>query len=47
MLLFTGIVLGILFNPVTGPATRNWIKDRLLGSGEDDFTYQGNNSPST
>ena len=47
MLLFTGIVLGILFNPVTGPATRNWIKDRLLGGGEDDFTYQGNNSPST
>ncbi len=47
MLLLTGITLGILFNPVTGPATRNWLKERLFGTGED-FTYQsGNSSPST
>lgn len=41
MLLITGIALGILFNPVTGPATRGWVKDRVFGS-DDDFTYQGN-----
>jgi hypothetical protein len=46
-LLITGIALGILFNPVTGPTTRNWVKDRLFGGGEDDFTYQGNNSTSS
>jgi hypothetical protein len=33
-LLFTGIVLGILFNPMTGPATREWLSDKILG-GED------------
>ena len=30
-LLLAGITLGILFNPVTGPATRQWIQDKLLG----------------
>lgn len=39
-LLFIGIVLGVLFNPVTGPQTRKWLTDRL-GGGDDDFTYQG------
>jgi hypothetical protein len=43
-LLIAGIALGILFNPVTGPQTRKWVADRLFGGGEDDFTYQGNNS---
>ena len=33
-LLITGIALGILFNPITGPATRQWISDKLLGGGE-------------
>lgn len=46
MLLLTGIALGILFNPMTGPATRNWLKDQLFGGGED-FTYQGGNSGSS
>jgi hypothetical protein len=41
-LLFVGIALGVLFNPVTGPATRKWLSDRLFGGG-DDFTYQGGN----
>jgi hypothetical protein len=36
-LLMAGIALGILFNPVTGPATRKWIADTMFGS--DDFTY--------
>ncbi len=40
MLLLTGIALGILFNPATGPQTRRWMKEQLLGS-DDDFTYQG------
>lgn len=30
-LLLTGITLGVLFNPATGPDTRRWIKDRILG----------------
>ena len=39
-LLLIGILLGILFNPLTGPKTRKWLSDRVLGGG-DDFTYQG------
>jgi hypothetical protein len=46
MLLIIGIALGILFNPVTGPQSRKWVADRVFGGGEDDFTYQGNNSGS-
>jgi hypothetical protein len=46
MFLFVGIVLGILFNPVTGPATREWLKG-LVGGSDEDFSYQGNNSPTT
>ncbi len=30
-LLLTGIVLGILFNPVTGPQTRRWLSNMVLG----------------
>ncbi len=33
MILLTGIVVGVLFNPVTGPATREWLKG-LVGGGE-------------
>lgn len=44
-LLFIGIALGILFNPITGPATRKWLSDRMFGGG-DDFTYQGGNGTS-
>ena len=39
-LLLLGIVLGILFNPLTGEATRKWLANRAFG-GADDFTYQG------
>jgi hypothetical protein len=35
-------VLAILFNPFTGPQTRKWLSEHLLGGG-DDFTYQGGN----
>jgi hypothetical protein len=43
MLLLAGITLGILFNPVTGPTTRRWLKDAILGP-SDDFTYSGSQS---
>ena len=33
-LLLTGIALGILFNPVTGPSTRRWLSDLVLGKDE-------------
>ena len=41
-LLLIGLLLAILFNPFTGPQTRKWLSERLLGGG-DDFTYQGGN----
>src|SRR5580765_8906543 len=46
-LLIAGITLGILFNPITGPATRKWVADAVFGG--DDFTYEGpsGDGPST
>jgi gas vesicle protein len=35
-LLVAGIALGLLFNPITGPETRKWVKE-LIGGGSDDF----------
>ena len=35
-MLVAGIALGLLFNPVTGPETRKWVKD-LISGGSDDF----------
>jgi len=35
-LLIAGIALGILFNPITGPETRRWLKD-MIGGGDDEF----------
>jgi hypothetical protein len=41
-LLLTGIVIGVLFNPVTGPATREWLKGLVgAGSGGGDFGESG------
>ena len=34
-LLIAGIALALLFNPVTGPETRKWVKD--MNGGSDDF----------
>jgi hypothetical protein len=43
-LLLTGIVIGVLFNPVTGPATREWLKG-LVGAGDSsDFAESGASS---
>src|SRR5918992_5047992 len=38
-LLLAGIVLGILFNPVTGPGTRRWLQETIFGQGEE-FEYR-------
>ncbi len=46
MLLISGIALGLLFNPVTGPATRNWLKEQISGSG-DEFTYGAESNSAT
>jgi hypothetical protein len=43
-LLLTGIVLGVLFNPVTGPQTREWLTDKLLGGEEDTSPGSSGNS---
>ena len=43
-LLLTGIVLGVLFNPVTGPQTREWLTDKLLGGEEDTSSGSSGNS---
>jgi hypothetical protein len=37
MLLLAGITAGILFNPMTGPATRKWLMDKLTGADEYDY----------
>jgi hypothetical protein len=42
-LLLAGITLGVLFNPATGPETRRWLKDKILGP-EQPFEYQSNES---
>jgi hypothetical protein len=39
-LLLAGIVLGILFNPMTGPEARRWLKDKIFGEDEE-FGYGG------
>jgi hypothetical protein len=48
-LVLTGIAIGVLFNPMTGPDTRRWLRDQMFG-GSNDFDYSappnssGNNS---
>ena len=42
-LLLTGIALGVLFNPVTGPGARRWLQDKVFGEGEE-FEYRQENS---
>ena len=40
----TGITLGLLFNPMTGPGTRRWVSEKIFGGGEDDYTFPQNDS---
>ena len=42
-ILMLGICLGILLNPITGPAVRRALARKLFGTGND-FVYQGNGS---
>lgn len=42
-ILLTGIALGVLFNPMTGPETRKWIREKILGP-EEPFEYQSGSS---
>jgi hypothetical protein len=48
-LLLAGIALGVLFNPATGPDTRRWLKDKLLGPEQpfDSYPSSEGNSAST
>ena len=39
MLLLAGITLGILFNPMTGPQTREWLMKKITGESTDDYSY--------
>jgi hypothetical protein len=38
-LLLAGIVIGLLYNPVTGPGLRQWLKDKAFGP-EETFDYE-------
>lgn len=39
MLLLAGITAGILFNPMTGPQTRQWLLEKVTGESSDDYSY--------
>jgi hypothetical protein len=39
LLLLAGVVAGLLYNPLTGPETRRWLKQRFLGN--DEFGFDG------
>jgi hypothetical protein len=43
-LLVAGIALGILFNPVTGPETRKWLKEAIGGGDEFGGDYSSGNA---
>ena len=47
LLLVTGITVGLLVNPLTGPSLRGWLKKKLFGrGGGDGFVYhEGNGTP--
>ena len=46
-LLIAGIALGILFNPVTGPETRKWLKEMISGGDEFGGDYSSNGGTGT
>jgi hypothetical protein len=38
LLFLAGVTIGLLYNPVTGPETRRWLKNTLFG-GNDEFGF--------
>ncbi|MBD0289721.1 MAG: hypothetical protein ICV74_00590 [Thermoleophilia bacterium] len=44
-LLLIGVTLGVLFNPMTGPETRQWIREKIFGP-EEPFEYQSSTNQS-
>jgi hypothetical protein len=44
VILLTGVTLGVLFNPWTGQATRDWIMNRVTGANGDAFEEFGETS---
>jgi hypothetical protein len=47
-LLFVGVLVGLFYNPITGPSLRGWVKNRLFGGDEfgfDSGSSSGNGSP--
>ena len=34
LLLLIGVAIGVLFNPMTGPETRGWLKEKVFGPDE-------------
>jgi hypothetical protein len=46
LLLIAGITAAVLFNPVTGPPVRRWLKGQLFGGSSNEFTYAGGDGTS-
>lgn len=46
MLLLAGITAGILFNPMTGSQTRQWLMEKITGDTSDDYSYTPTSSSS-
>jgi len=42
LLLLVGVIVGLLYNPVTGPETRGWLKKTFFGS--DEFGFENDQS---
>jgi hypothetical protein len=45
-LLMVGITLGVLFNPMTGPEARKWIREKVFGP-EEPFEYPSSTDQSS
>ena len=47
LLLVAGVAAAVLFNPVTGPPVRRWLKGQLFGGSSDEFAYAGGDGTAT
>jgi hypothetical protein len=39
LLLFAGFTAVVLFNPLTGPQTRQWLMEKITGESSDEYSY--------